>query len=305
MSIQEQITALLNGELTDSSRVAELMHVLAVSPEKQTILVEQIRMSRLFGQMAGTITPSRAADEKILGSLAAIDAGLAGAVPIAGAVTGAAATSVTGAVVAGTTWSLLGRLGLAALVSLLLLSVGLGGGYILGARNAPTMARAADTLGNATFLLLAASRDSLEATSTRLQLLGDSYDQLLGEVGALRQKEQQQQGHERIQATTIEKLRASLAIASRAPRVIVMPSVEPVPLRGPIVPEPDPLHREPECTLAFRCRPPMRSRRLQCWSRGSRKRDVSALACEITSPNRFPVSTMPNLAREVTLHVHF
>jgi hypothetical protein len=37
MSIHEQITALLDGELADQATVAELMHVLAVSPEKRDL----------------------------------------------------------------------------------------------------------------------------------------------------------------------------------------------------------------------------------------------------------------------------
>lgn len=73
MSIHEQIIAFLDGELTDESTLAELMHVLAVSPEKRGFLVEQARLSRAMTTMAGSIAPSAAADAAILAGIAAID----------------------------------------------------------------------------------------------------------------------------------------------------------------------------------------------------------------------------------------
>src|SRR3954470_11061497 len=74
MTIQEQITALLNGEMTDEVHVSELMHVLAVSPEKRAILVEQVAMARAFTTMGTGIVPPGAADMKILAALGAVDA---------------------------------------------------------------------------------------------------------------------------------------------------------------------------------------------------------------------------------------
>ncbi len=73
MSIHEQITAFLDGELTDESMLSELMHVLAVSPEKRGFLVEQARLTRAMTTMAGTIAPSAAADAAILAGLSAVD----------------------------------------------------------------------------------------------------------------------------------------------------------------------------------------------------------------------------------------
>ena len=77
MSIHEQITALLDGELSDGTAVAELMHVLAVSPEKQGMLVEQLAMKRRFASTAATIVPPASADLAILRSLGAVDAEIA------------------------------------------------------------------------------------------------------------------------------------------------------------------------------------------------------------------------------------
>lgn len=72
MSIHEQITAFLDGELTDESALAELMHVLAVSPEKRGFLVEQARMSRAMSTMARSIAPSASADATILAGISAM-----------------------------------------------------------------------------------------------------------------------------------------------------------------------------------------------------------------------------------------
>ncbi|MBC8146167.1 MAG: hypothetical protein H7X80_11335, partial [bacterium] len=55
MSIHEKITALLDGELADAGEVAELMHVLAVSPEKRDLLVEQLSLKRHFASSASTV----------------------------------------------------------------------------------------------------------------------------------------------------------------------------------------------------------------------------------------------------------
>ncbi|HVZ40171.1 MAG TPA: hypothetical protein VHI13_12910 [Candidatus Kapabacteria bacterium] len=78
MTLHEEITALLQGDVTDPERVAELMHVLAVSPEKQSIFIEQIQLTRALTSLAGSITPPRRADHAIWQGLAAVDAAIAG-----------------------------------------------------------------------------------------------------------------------------------------------------------------------------------------------------------------------------------
>lgn len=81
MTLHEEITALLQGDVTDQERVAELMHVLAVSPEKRSIFIEQIQLSRALTSLAGSVTPPRKADQAIWQGLAAIDAAIAGTAP--------------------------------------------------------------------------------------------------------------------------------------------------------------------------------------------------------------------------------
>ncbi len=78
MTLQEEITALLHGDLIDEDRVGELMHILAVSPEKRGILVEQIRLSRAFTQLGSSIATPHAADERIWQGIDAIDNEIAG-----------------------------------------------------------------------------------------------------------------------------------------------------------------------------------------------------------------------------------
>lgn len=79
MSIHEQITALLDGELADAGAVAELMHVLAVSPEKRDLLVEQLSLKRQFTSAAATVVPPSTADLAIMRGLGAVDAGFGSA----------------------------------------------------------------------------------------------------------------------------------------------------------------------------------------------------------------------------------
>lgn len=74
MTLQEEITALLHGDLVDESRVEELIHVLAVSPEKRGIFIDQIRLARAMTTLSVVSAPPRAADAKIFQGLAAIDA---------------------------------------------------------------------------------------------------------------------------------------------------------------------------------------------------------------------------------------
>src|SRR5688500_5781375 len=54
------------------------MHVLAVSPEKRGLLVEQLRMKRQFTTAASTVVPPAAADLAIFRGIDAVDAELAG-----------------------------------------------------------------------------------------------------------------------------------------------------------------------------------------------------------------------------------
>lgn len=76
MTIHEQIIAFLDGELGSEAEASELMHVLAVSPEKRNILIESARMQRAFGTMGSTLTPATAIDQAILAGIVGIDAGL-------------------------------------------------------------------------------------------------------------------------------------------------------------------------------------------------------------------------------------
>ncbi|MCB0714094.1 MAG: hypothetical protein KDD67_17345 [Ignavibacteriae bacterium] len=57
MNTNDNITALLHGELTDDTQLGELMHLLAVSPEKRKNLLEQIRLSRQLLR-SGTTLPT-------------------------------------------------------------------------------------------------------------------------------------------------------------------------------------------------------------------------------------------------------
>ena len=75
MNIHEQIIAFLDGELRDESQVAELLHVLAVAPEKQRLLIDQVRIRRSFATLGGGLASPLAADAAILQGLHAIDAG--------------------------------------------------------------------------------------------------------------------------------------------------------------------------------------------------------------------------------------
>ncbi len=65
MNTNHQITALLHGELTDDNQVGELMHVLAVSPEKRGALLEQIRLSRELLRSGSSLPLSKSTAEGI------------------------------------------------------------------------------------------------------------------------------------------------------------------------------------------------------------------------------------------------
>jgi hypothetical protein len=192
MTIHEQITALLNGELTDTGQVSELLHVLAVSPEKRDLLVEQVRMSRGFAAMGGRIAPPPAADAKILSGLAAIDAEFPSAGPATAVAPSApAAPGVAGPVAGGLTTSLLLR----SLTAILLVGLGLGIGYMAGTRGDSDTVMAMQTNLKEASATTARLRDSLRGERSELASLKN------GEV-----------------ATTamIDSLRA---VASAAPRV--------------------------------------------------------------------------------------
>lgn len=124
MSINEEITALLNGDLDDESRIAELMHVLAVSPEKRNMLRQQIRMSRAFSVMSTGIVPPPSADQGILAGISAIDREIAGEVlPPAGSAGLSAAAPAA---------SVFASMWLRSLVfGLVLMACGVGAGYLL------------------------------------------------------------------------------------------------------------------------------------------------------------------------------
>ncbi len=130
MSIQEQIIAFLDGELNSEADAAELMHVLAVSPEKRNFLIESAQMQRAFGTMGSTITPSTAIDQAILAGIAGIDVGLPAAnashpseLPPEFPSVGTTSTEET---------SVVRRRGLFGLAGILLVGVGLTVGYLIG-----------------------------------------------------------------------------------------------------------------------------------------------------------------------------
>lgn len=125
MSIQEQIIALLNGDLTNQSEAAELLHVLSVSPEKRALLIEQIQMTRGYANLRANLTPPYSADTAILQGLAGIDA-----------VIGSATVAPASATSADTALSTSARLWYArptvrAFAASLLLVAGVGIGYLL------------------------------------------------------------------------------------------------------------------------------------------------------------------------------
>lgn len=120
MTTNEQITALLHGELADDKSVAELMHRLSVSPEKRAAFLEQIQLSRSLLRSGGSFAPAPAAAQGVLDAIAAMEASDGGSMAAAGASTDAPSPV--------TDEPRRRRLGLL----LLLLLGALGGGYILG-----------------------------------------------------------------------------------------------------------------------------------------------------------------------------
>lgn len=159
MSIQEQIIALLNGDLHDPAQVEELMHVLAVSPEKRALFVDQVRLSRAFSAAAGAVTPSRRADERLWEGIRAIDAGLApGSAADAGSVASglpssgvsAIGSSAAGASAIGASAIGASAIGMAfrrywmrGVMAVLLLGAGIGLGYLVKDSVSPAGSRPA------------------------------------------------------------------------------------------------------------------------------------------------------------------
>jgi hypothetical protein len=192
MTIHEQITALLNGELTDTRQVSELLHVLAVSPEKRDLLVEQVRMSRGFAAMGGSIAPPPAVDAKILSGLAAIDAEFPSVGPATAVAPSAPAVGgVAGPAAGGLTASFLLR----SFAALVLVGVGLGIGYMAGQR------------GDSDAVV--AMQAKLKDASTATILLRDSLRDERAELASLKSG----------QTATVAMLDSLRAAASAAPRV--------------------------------------------------------------------------------------
>lgn len=119
MNTSEQITELLHGELTDDRSVAELMHLLSVSPEKRKAFLEQIAVSRSLIRSGGSIAPASAAMEGVFNRISTLESSAGHTVPPLPVQTPS------------NTESRRKRYGLA----LLILFAGLGAGYLLGIGN--------------------------------------------------------------------------------------------------------------------------------------------------------------------------
>ena len=119
MNISEQITALLHGELTNDKSVAELMHLLSVSPEKRTTFLEHIAVSRSLVRSGGSIAPAPSATEGVWNRIAALNTAPQ---------TTSAAVTQHNAVEKESRWKRYGLL-------LLLLLAGSGSGYMIGSYN--------------------------------------------------------------------------------------------------------------------------------------------------------------------------
>jgi hypothetical protein len=167
MSIHRQITALLDGELVEAGAVAELMHVLAVSPEKQALLVEQLALKRHVATSASRVVPPAGADLAIMRGLGAIDAGF----PSAGASTEIAAPAPVPVGGASAGWS---RSTLAALAALLIVG-SFAAGYLLRGGGATTVVESsAPTVVEVGREELASARDSIVALNARIASLASA-----------------------------------------------------------------------------------------------------------------------------------
>ncbi|MDB5034732.1 MAG: hypothetical protein JWQ98_1973 [Chlorobi bacterium] len=188
MNIHEQITALLDGELHDETQVAELLHVLAVAPEKRLLLMEQVKMGRSFGTLGAGLAPSRSADAAIWAGIGAVDAVTPVPPP----------TPVPPSPSLGF-WQ---RPGFAALAGVLLIGLGTAVGYLVSGKTVPASAIAArkvDTVvisrqpGETRFAgespeEITLLRDSLVDTRSRYATLASTNGRLLGEISRLKSR---------------------------------------------------------------------------------------------------------------------
>jgi hypothetical protein len=178
MSIHEQITALLDGELAEPAAVGELMHVLAVSPEKQALLVEQLSLKRRFANAASRIVPPASGDLAIMRGLGAVDAELAATTPAPDATP--APMPVAGASAPMARY-LLGA------VSLLLLIGSFGAGYYFRGDGSTTVAgRVAPTIVRVGSAELAGARDSIALLQKQVAAIAASSAEKPGVVTTIR-----------------------------------------------------------------------------------------------------------------------
>ncbi len=191
MTLHEEITALLHGDISDGDRIAELMHVLAVSPEKRALFVEQIQLSRAFTALGASVAPPRTADQAIWQGLAAVDAEFTGGAPRnAPAPDAPPALSAAPAPMWGNV--------LAVIAGLLLMTFIIGVRYYerrdtegtrnaasaLGAPEAPVAGLRPDRGVEAAAPL----RDSLAALRSRYDVLAGEHARALSEITALRNR---------------------------------------------------------------------------------------------------------------------
>jgi len=233
MGINEEITALLSGDLDDEVRIAELMHVLAVSPEKRNVLREQIRMSRAFTAMGGGIVPPHAADAGILAGISAIDREMAGAMELP-----ADSPAVPAPVAAGASWPRMLMFGAVMTV------LGLGVGYLLRGdapvRHTDAAARMErPALRDDRQQVVAGLRDSLDGARRDLADLAAEHRAALRDLAALRSasgRNAYDRNGSSIGTSSVEP-RQAIADARPVP-TMGTPEISPVELRRAALPVP-------------------------------------------------------------------
>lgn len=170
MNTTELITELLHGELTDDRSVAELMHILSVSPEKRAAFLEHIRMSRQVLRSGRDITPPPSATQGVWARIAAAEPGLAIGLPLATVPT---VRSSGGRAPDRRRWGVL----------LLVLLAGIGGGTFLGygitgaGRSSEPDIAVAQVPPGGTQRGSTASNESLQGTEAREEIDGRSVDE--------------------------------------------------------------------------------------------------------------------------------
>jgi len=169
--------------MTDEGHVAELMHVLAVSPEKRALLVEQVAMGRAFTAMGSGVVPPASADLGILKGIAAIDAGLAVNTPVDAPAHDAPQAAPAQVVKPA-------RRMLAPMLGVLCLVLGLGAGYLLwgGDSHPAPQAVATRSAGAVVVDRSAALRDSLALLRSQLLTLGADHTSALRQIDALKNR---------------------------------------------------------------------------------------------------------------------